>query len=58
MKVKYSRVVFVDSEINSIGNGQISKINFPPSAFSVSPKEQMRLTLSSFEIRRNWYIRR
>ncbi len=55
MKVKYSRVVFVDSEINSIGNGQISKINFPPSAFSVSPKEQMRLTLSSFEIRRNWY---
>lgn len=55
MKVKFARNVFVDSEINSIGNGQISKINFPPSAFSIAPREQMRLTLSSFEMRRNWY---
>ena len=43
MKVKFARNVFVDSEINSIGNGQISKINFPPSAFSVAPREMMRL---------------
>ena len=55
MKVKFARNVFIDSEINSIGNGQISKINFPPSAFSIAPRESMRLTLSSFEMRRNWY---
>ncbi len=55
MKVKFARTVFVDSEINSIGNGQVSKINFPPSAFSIAPREIMRLVLSSFEMRRNWY---
>ncbi len=55
MKVKFARNVFVDSEINSIGNGQISKINFPPSAFSIAPGEMMRLILTSFEMRRNWY---
>jgi len=55
MIVKFARNVFIDSEINSVGNGQISKINFPPSAFAVAPKEQMKLTLTSFEMRRNWY---
>ena len=55
MKVKFARNVFVDSEINSIGNGQVSKINFPPSAFNVAPGEIMRMVLSSFEMRRNWY---
>ena len=55
MKVKFARNVFVDSEINSIGNGQISKINFPPSAFSIAPGEMMRMILTSFEMRRNWY---
>jgi len=55
MIVKFARNIFIDSEINAIGNGQVSKINFPPSVFSVAPKEQMRLTLSSFEMRRNFY---
>ena len=55
MKIKYVRQVFMDSEINSIGNGQVSKVNFPPSIFSVGPGEMMRLVLSTFEIRRNWY---
>ena len=55
MKVKYARNVFIDSEINSIGNGQISKINFPPSAFNVAPGEMMKMILTSFEMRRNWY---
>lgn len=55
MRVKYARNIFVDSEINAIGNGQITKINFPSSAFSINSKEQMRLVLSSFEMRRNWY---
>jgi len=55
MILKWSRQVFIDSEINAVGNGQLSKINFPPSAFSVAPKEQMKLTLTSFEMRRNFY---
>ena len=55
MITKFARNVFIDSEINAVGNGQISKINFPPSAFSVAPKEQMKMTLTSFEMRRNWY---
>lgn len=55
MIVKYARNVFVDSEINQVGNGEITKINFPPSAFAVQPTEQMRMVLTSAEIRRNWY---
>lgn len=55
MITKFQRNVFIDSEINSVGNGQVSKINFPPSAFNVAPKEQMKMTLTSFEMRRNWY---
>lgn len=55
MRVKYSRNVFIDSEINAIGNGQTTKVNFPSSVFNVSSREQMRLVLTSFEMRRNWY---
>ncbi len=55
MRVKYTRNVFIDSEINAIGNGQTTKVNFPSSVFSVSSREQMRLVLTSFEMRRNWY---
>ena len=55
MKVKYSRNIFIDSEINTIGNGQKAKVNLPASSFSIGPHEDMRLVLSSFEMRRNWY---
>jgi hypothetical protein len=55
MIVKYARNVFIDSEINQVGNGEITKINFPPSVFSVQPSEQMKMILTSAEIRRNWY---
>lgn len=55
MKVKYNRNIFIDSEINTIGNGQKTKVNMPSSTFSVGPHESMRLVLSSFEMRRNWY---
>jgi len=55
MKVKYSRNIFIDSEINTIGNGQKTKVNLPPSSFSIGPHEDMRLIMTSFEMRRNWY---
>ena len=55
MRVKTVRNVFVDSEVNTIGNGEKTKINFPPDAFSITAKERMRLTLTTFEMRRNFY---
>jgi hypothetical protein len=56
MIVKYARNVFIDSEINSGSyNGRVSKINFPSTFFSVKDKERMRMTLTSFEMRRNFY---
>jgi len=55
MIVKYARNVFIDSEINQIGDGESIKLNFPPSTFSILPNEQMRLTLTTADIRRNWY---
>jgi len=55
MIVKFARNVFIDSEINTGNSGQVAKINFPPSAFNVGSGERMRLTLASFEMRRNWY---
>jgi len=54
-KVVFSRNIFIDSQINSIGNGLITRINFPTSSFTVAPRQTMKLTLVSFEMRRNFY---
>lgn len=54
MITKFQRSVFLNSEINT-QQGQIQRINFPSSSFNVSQNEQMRITLSSFHCRRNWY---
>jgi len=55
MKVVRSRLIYIDSEINAVGNGRVSQVNFPSSVFSVSQGQQMRMTLNSFEMRRNFY---
>jgi len=55
MRTTYFRNVYLDSEINSIGNGQVSRIQFPSSAFSIRSGQMMKLVLTSFEMRRNWY---
>jgi hypothetical protein len=56
MKVKYYRNIFLDSEVNQIGTtSQIVKANFPSSVFSIRNGERMRMILTSFEARRNWY---
>ena len=47
--------MLIDSELNSIGGGEITKLNFPSSVFSVTPSENIRLTLATFELRRNFY---
>ena len=55
MKTKQVRHVLIDSEINSVGGGEITKLNFPSSVFSVTPSENIRITLATFELRRNFY---
>lgn len=53
--VQNSRLIFVDSETNTVGNKGHCKINIPQHPFSVCCQDQMRLTLLSFDMRRNWY---
>ncbi len=55
MKEVYYRNVFLDTELNSLGGGQSTRITFPPSEFSVKSSQLMKLTLTSMELRRNWY---
>ena len=52
---KFSRNVWIDSEINSVGDGTNTKVVFQPNAFNINSGEQMKLTITTFEIRQNWY---
>lgn len=54
-EIKFSRNVWIDSEINSVGDGTNTKVVFQPNAFSINSGEQMKLTVNSFETRQNWY---
>ena len=50
------RNIFIDTESNTFGSGEQSKIIFPAIPFStMSSDEIMKLTLTTFEMRRNWY---
>jgi len=53
--VKQSRLIFVDSEVNTTGNRGKAKILVPNHPFSVGRDDRMRLTLAAFEMRRSWY---
>ena len=55
MKLKDSKNVFIDSEINSVAGGELVRLNFPQSSFSCTKDEKIRLVLTSFEMRRNFY---
>jgi len=55
MKQVYYRNVFLDTELNSLGGGQASRVTFPSTEFSVKSSQLMKLTLTSMEIRKNWY---
>ncbi len=55
MIIKYARNVFIDSEINQVGNGESVKLNFPSSSFNINNDERMKMTLTTFEMRKNWY---
>ena len=55
MKTVYYRNVFLDTELNSLGGGQATRIQFPSNEFSIKSSQLMKLILTSMEIRRNWY---
>lgn len=55
MKIRESKLVFIDSEVNTIGNKGECKITIPNHPFTVYGGEEMRLTLISFDMRRRWY---
>ena len=53
--IRNSRLIFIDSEVNTVGNQSKAKINLPNHPFSVCCEDRMRLTLLSFDMRRSWY---
>ena len=55
MIVKQSRLLFIDSEINTVGQRGKCRVLIPNHPFSVVGSEKMRLTLLSFDMRRQWY---
>lgn len=55
MRTTYFREIYLDSEIGAIGGGQVNRVHFPSSTFSVTSEQMMKLVLTSFEMRRNWY---
>lgn len=55
MSVVASRNIFLDSEFVPYGNGESFRVALPPAQFSCRANQMMRITLTNFEIRRNWY---
>lgn len=55
MSIVASRNIFLDSEFVPYGNGDSFRVALPPSQFSCKANQIMRMTLTNFEIRRNWY---
>lgn len=56
MILQYERNVFVDTQLStSGGQGQLVPIAFPPMPFSIKQGQVQKLTLSSFQMVKNWY---
>ena len=53
--ISRSKLLFVDSEINTVGNQGKCRIIIPNHQFQIYGHEKMQLTLLSFEMKRNWY---
>lgn len=53
--VKNSRLIFIDSEENQIGNQGRTVVQLPSQSFSVCGEDTMRLSLVSFNMRRSWH---
>lgn len=55
MRTIYSRNVFIDSEVGTTQRGADTKVSFPANEFSCIGSQLMKLTLTSFEMRKNFY---
>ena len=55
VRTVYSRNVFIDSEVGTTQRGQDTKITFPANEFRCVGQQMMKLTLTSFEMRKNFY---
>lgn len=53
--VKQTRNIFIDSETNTINDQIQVSVNLIPNDFYCNADEEMRLTLTTFEMRTNWY---
>jgi hypothetical protein len=53
--VKQVRNIFIDSETNKTNDETQVQVNLVPSDFWCGPDENMRMTLTTFEMRTNWY---
>ena len=53
--VKQSRLMIIDSELNSVSERGKCRILIPNHPFSVQGESKMRITLLSFVMRRQWY---
>ncbi len=55
MKTIFSRNVYLDTESNIVRDGFAYRVNFPQEPFSILSGQKMKLTLTSYDQRRNWY---
>jgi len=55
MQSVFFRNIFIDSEINNSGTGTQCRVIFPSQSFGIKGKQFMKLKLSTFSMRRNWY---
>lgn len=55
MEIVRSRNIFIDSEQYHTTNGEKVIVNFPSNSFHVLDGEHMKLTLTAFEMRKNFY---
>jgi len=55
MEIVDSKNVFINSELNVVGNGENFRIDYPTQVFSAKYPAQIRLTCLQAVIRRSWY---
>lgn len=53
--IKQTRNIFIDSETNTLQDQIQVSVNLVPNDFYCLADEEMRITLSTFEMRTNWY---
>lgn len=49
------RNVFIDTESMNFGDGSQWRISIPPAPFAIKANQRMKLSLMSFQTRKNWY---